>query len=171
MREGGFPSVNEPLDRGGQQKAVDYPLSGPSPTQIFTSPALAARQTAVALGLQSNTDEALRDLDYGSWTGRSFADIHALEADALSQWISNPASGTPGGENMDSGVARAAIWLDTQSKAEAPILAVTHPMIIRAVIAAAIDIPIPAAMRIDIAPLSSVVLSFNRMWRLQTITS
>lgn len=170
MREGGFSSASEPLDEGGAQKAGHYHLSGPPPTQIFTSPALAAAQTVVALRLQSNADEMLRDLDYGSWSGRSFSDIHAADAEALSQWVANPASGTPDGESMDAAVARAAVWLDAQSKAETSILAVTHPMIIRAMIAAAINIPVPAVLRIDIAPLSSVVLSFNRMWRLQAIS-
>jgi broad specificity phosphatase PhoE len=47
---------------------------------------------------------------------------------------------------------------------------VTHPTVIRAALAHALGIPLPAALAIDVAPLSRTRLSFNRSWRLHSLT-
>jgi len=45
----------------------------------------------------------------------------------------------------------------------------THAMTIRAALAYALDFPLHATLSIDIAPLSRIMLSFNRKWRLQSL--
>ncbi|WCM30034.1 histidine phosphatase family protein [Sphingomonas sp. QA11] len=168
-RVGGFADPAEPLDDGGLRTARAYRIPLPSPRHIATSPALAARQTAEALGLDADIDTALRDIDHGKWTGRSLAEIHALDPDGIAGWIADPAAGAPGGETMAAVGIRVAEWLAVQAGREAPVLAITHPMVVRTAIAVALGVLLDGALRIDVAPLSMAVLSFNRVWRLQAL--
>ncbi len=67
MRTGGFAGTDEPLDPGGRRAATSVEITSPSPRDIATSPALAALQTADAIGVASQVDRALRDIDHGDW--------------------------------------------------------------------------------------------------------
>lgn len=141
-------------------------LPAPVPEILFTSPMLAARQTAQTLGVVARTEPQLSDIGYGDWTGHSFADIHAHDPEALARWIADPSPGAPGGETMDALLLRIGSWMNSLA---ADVLAITHPMVVRAAIGAALGLPHAALLRIDVAPLSSAVLSFNRVWRLQAL--
>ena len=169
MRDGAFPTRGDPLDDGGLRKAASHHLSGGKIDLVMVSPALAARQTADAIGLDASVVHSLRDIDHGDWTGQSFAAIESRDAVALEAWVADPAKGAPGGESLSDVVARIAPWLEAQVTRDALVVAITHPMVIRAILAAALDIPPSAVMRIDISPLTSMKLSENRGWRLQAI--
>ncbi len=166
MREGGFPAADEAIDEGGLRKLAKLRLPSPLPPTVLTSPMTAARQTAENLKIDAEVESGLRDMDHGDWAGQSLADIHASDPDALARWIADPASGAPGGETVDALMSRISPWLDSIRE---DVLAITHPMVIRAAIGSALDLPPPALFRIDIAPLSVVTLSFNRIWRLQSL--
>jgi broad specificity phosphatase PhoE len=166
MREGGFPAPGEAVDEGGSRATAGLRLPRPTPRTIVTSPMAAAQQTADLLGVAAQVEPALRDIDHGDWAGRSFADIHTRDPGAFARWLADPAPGAPGGETMAVLLSRVGVWMDG---IDGDVLAITHPMVIRAAIGVALDLPQQALLRIDIAPLSSVTLSFNRGWRLQTL--
>jgi broad specificity phosphatase PhoE len=166
MRLGAFPARNESLDPGGR-KGATAPL--PKAAIWLSSPAPAARETAQLLGVAAQVDETLRDIDHGAWEGQSFADLHATDPAGLAAWIAEPARGAPGGESLDDVVWRLRTWLQDRVRATVPVAAITHPMVIRAAIAAAIEIPASATLRVDIAPLTAVSLSFSAVWRLKAI--
>jgi broad specificity phosphatase PhoE len=166
MREGGFPAADDPIDEGGSRKAALLSLPAPIPSTIVTSPMAAARLTAGILGVDAQVEPLLRDMDHGRWTGQSFADVQASDPESFARWIADPASGAPGGETMDALLGRVRIWMDGL---DGDALAITHPMIVRAAIGSALDLPQQALLRMDIAPLSTVILSFNRIWRLQAL--
>ncbi|TZG27231.1 histidine phosphatase family protein [Sphingomonas montanisoli] len=167
MREGGFPAPDESVDEGGERKvaALDLPNAG----VILCSPARAARQTMEMAGLSGAEDAALRDIDHGDWSGRSFAAIHASDPDGLTAWIADPTRAAPGGERFGDLVARMTPWLDNVGAGTEATLAISHPMVMRAAIAAAIGLSAEAALRIDCAPLTRIDLYYNRLWRLQAI--
>jgi hypothetical protein len=71
VRDAAFP-LDEPLDTGGEAKARALAASLRRVDAAWSSPALRARQTAVALGLDAATDPVLRDIDLGRWAGQSF---------------------------------------------------------------------------------------------------
>jgi broad specificity phosphatase PhoE len=171
MREGAFPAPEDPLDDGGARKAGDYRLSGGKADLVMVSPALAARQTVDALGLEASIVHSLRDVDHGGWVGQSFETIHHRDAAALFAWMADPAKGAPDGESLAAVRDRVSPWLEAQASRDLHLLAITHPMVIRAIISATLDIALAATMRIDIAPLTAVGLSFNGGWRLQAIAS
>lgn len=166
MRVGGFPAPDEELDEAGLRRALTRRIDG---CAWLTSPDLAARQTTEALHVTAEIEDALRDIDHGAWTGSSFEAVQAADPEGLVAWLADPARGAPGGESLEDVRGRIAPWLRGQAHAPSPVVAVTHPMVIRAVIAEALDMPFSAALRIDIAPLATVALSFNRLWRLQAI--
>lgn len=166
MRVGAFPTHEDSLDAGGLRKAGARRLGA---SVWLASPALAAQQTAEALGGSATVNEALRDIDHGAWSGLTFEEVQAADPAGLAAWLADPARGAPGGEDLAEVRARLADWLQPQAQSASPVVAVTHPMVIRAAIAEALDLPSAAALRIDIAPLSAAILSFNRAWRLQAI--
>lgn len=168
MRAGAFPRPDEALDDGGLSKAAKSMFGARTATWV-RSPALAAQQTAEALGVSATVDEALRDIDHGSWAGLTFEQVQAADPAGLSAWLADPARGAPGGEGLAEVRARLADWLQAQAQSNSPVVAITHPMVIRAAIAEALDMPSAAALRIDIAPLSAATMSFNLAWRLRAI--
>jgi broad specificity phosphatase PhoE len=168
-RAAAFPS-DEALDPRALERLIARHSGFGHIDRSQTSPALAAVQTAHALGLKAERDVQLRDCDYGSWSGRSFDDVHAREPDAIAEWMRDPAASPHGGESHLDLTLRVARWLDGQNSEPGRILAVTHASVIRAAVVHAIGAPPQSFWRIDIAPLSMVRLSgIHGRWNLASI--
>jgi len=165
-RTGGFPAPDEPLDEAGRRAAAGCPLPERFRVTVMASPSRAALETASAMGLSVHEEKALMDVDHGLWSGRAFSEI---APEALAIWLADPSSGAPGGESLAAARHRVGVWLDGIATAGKPVCAITHATMIRAALAHTLDLTLPATLRIDIAPLSRVLLSFNRFWRLQAI--
>ena len=168
-RTGGFPRPDEPLDEAGRRDARGLTLDARFRAHLARSPSRAAIETAAAIDVAAETVPALADVDHGRWAGRSFEDIAAAEPEALSRWIADPAEGAPDGESLHLAQRRIGEWLDAIATVDAPRSAITHAMTIRAALAHALSLPLPATLAIDIAPLSQLRLSFNGRWRLQAL--
>ena len=153
VRAGAFPA-DEPLDLHGRRKLAALPRRLLHAGRWATSPALRARETAEALGIDAAVEPLLRDCDYGRWTGRSFDAVQAAEPEAVSEWLRDPAATPHGGESIEALTARVARWLDAQSAGAGTIGAVTHASVIRAAIVHAIGAGPRSFWRVDIAPLS-----------------
>ena len=131
------------------------------------SPALAAQQTAEALGLPAESEPDLRECDYGRWAGRSIAAVHADDPAGMAQWFRDPASCPHGGEPLLTLLARIAAWLDSLRGQSNQIVAITPASVVRAAIVAALGAPPLSFWRIDISPLSVTKLSLNNeLWTL-----
>lgn len=171
VRTSTFPA-DEPLDDHGRQKLAAFPNPLRHSDRCFTSPALRARQTAEALGLTATVEPALRDGDYGQWTGLSFEEVQAQQPQAMAEWIGNPAATPHGGESIAALIARVSNWLDALGAAPGSVVAVTHASVIRAAIVCALKAEPRSFWHIDIAPLSLVRLSgHGGRWTLASISS
>ena len=136
----------------------------------WTSPALRARQTAAALGLDATVDGALRDIDFGAWSGRSLADIETAAPGAVAVWTTDCSAAPHGGESIIDLLHRMAPWFDRVARTEGRVVAVTHPAVIRAAIILALDAKPVSFWRIDIPPLCRVRLRGNAgRWTLLSI--
>lgn len=167
MRAGAFATDGDPVEHVGRAPAAAI---GPLRVDVaWTSPALAARQTAAALGLEAVVAPGLRACDPGRWAGRRLDDLQVEDPQGLAAWLTDPGAAPHGGETLVALMARVAAWLDAQIGRDARVVAVTHPEVIRAAVACAIEAPPRAGLRIDVAPLSRAILSFNRQWRLQAL--
>lgn len=158
VRSSSFPA-DEPLDQHGEASAAALAGRLPSADRWLTSPELRARDTARALGFDAVVEQALRDCDYGSWSGRSFEDVCAREPNAVAVWLNDPAATPHGGESILRLMQRVADWLQGEQAHHRRSIVVTHPAVIRAVILCAIGAPAECFWRIDIAPLSATGLS------------
>jgi broad specificity phosphatase PhoE len=166
MRSSSFPA-DEPLDEHGRVSAAALARHLPKADRWLTSPELRTRQTAEALGLDAAVEPALRDCDYGSWSGRGFKDVYTSEPDAITAWLHAPAATPHGGESLLSLMQRVAEWLLSEHAHPRRSIVVTHPAIIRATIMHALGAPAGSFWGIDIAPLSITRLSGeNDRWNL-----
>ena len=68
-RAAAFP-LDEPIEARGRELAAKAAAHLPRADRVWTSPALRARQTAAALGLEAIAEPALRDCDHARWAGR-----------------------------------------------------------------------------------------------------
>jgi len=138
---------------------------------VFTSPALSARQTVAALGLEATTAPELSECDFGRWRGLRLHDVHTQESAALETWFRDLSAAPHGGESLESVGNRARGWLNNLLTHEGQMIAVTNSIVIRQLILAVLEAPSSSFWRIDVLPLSRVELASNGVrWSLRTAT-
>lgn len=169
VRRAAFPG-DAAMDSGGMRRARLSAGLVAGGKRVLISPAVAARQTAEALGLVGETVPALSDCDYGRWAGRSLEAVGSAEPEALAAWLEDEAAAPHGGESHRQLKARVAQWLDGVAALGGHTIAVTHAAVIRAAIVHAIEAGPRSFWRIDIAPLSQTLLTHSHdRWRLRGI--
>lgn len=147
-------ALDEPIEAGRLLKLARFRGALRRADDIRTSPALRARQTAAALGLQAAVDPELRDCDQGRWAGRTLAEVEAEEPDGIAAWLSDPNAAPHGGESLSRFHGRIADWMECRETETGHIIAITHSGVIRAAILKVLDAPPRSFWRIDIEPLS-----------------
>jgi broad specificity phosphatase PhoE len=148
-----FP-VDEPLDEPGRTAASSLAGAIPHRCDVLCSPALRARQTAEAAGLDARPDAALAECDFGRWAGATLADVHASDPEGASAWMLDPGAAPHGGESLTTFAGRVGAWLDAQAALDGAAAAITHGGVVKAAVVHALGAPLPAFWRIDAAPLS-----------------
>lgn len=167
LRTAAFPA-DDPLDEHGSATASTMTLRRRGLDHAWCGPSLAARQTAVALGIDAQVEPALRDCDFGRWSGLLFADVARQEPDAVRDWLADPGVAPHGGESLADVVGRVGEWLDGQRRHSGSIVAITHPSVIRAAVIGALGASAPSFWRIDISPLSQTELRAHQdRWNLR----
>lgn len=144
---------DEPLDARGADWVGQARGRLPRAVRVLTSPAPACCQTADGLGFSAVIEPALADWDPGRWRGRTLDEIVAAEPHAVTAWLSEPDAAPHGGESRVQLLARVADWLDAVPD-DGHTVAVTHSAVVRSAVLAALDAPLSAFWRIDIAPLT-----------------
>ena len=143
------------------QRLATGPLSA-----VYTSPMERARETAEAIaGPRSFTPcvhEGLNEIDFGEWTGRSFAE---LEHDSLWHRFNSFRGGTriPGGEMMIEAQARAvaAVTDLAERHRSQTIAAVSHGDVIRGILLHYLGMPLDFVHRLVVEPASVNVLDVS----------
>lgn len=153
VRRAAFP-IDEPLDAAGREAAGA--LAGRlGRGEALCSPALRARETAAAAQLaEPAIDAALGECDFGSWCGRTLAEVHEDDPDGVGAWMTDPAASPHGGESLDDMLARVASWLERQAGCDGRAIAVTHAGVVKAAVVHALGAPPAAFWRIDVTPLA-----------------
>ena len=145
--------------RGEAERLAERLLAVPI-AAIHASPRRRAIETAgivaAAQGLAVTEVAALDEIDFGVWSGQSFA---ALESDpAWRRWNADRGSAkTPAGETMAQAVARAAAHLATIDAA-GPVLCVSHCDIIRGLVAKVLGLGMARILDFDCDPASLTTL-------------
>ncbi|MDN0197373.1 histidine phosphatase family protein [Streptomyces sp. S.PNR 29] len=144
------------LDENGLRQARAMAAHLPPADLCLSAPSRRCTQTADALGVQATTEMALRELDLGSWQGRSLDELAATEPEALAAWTTDPAAAPHSGESVIDLCRRVAEWLDGLPDDTGRLLAVTDPSVARAAVLHALTAPALAFWRVDVPPLTCV---------------
>jgi probable phosphoglycerate mutase len=154
-------TVDASLDTSGLREATAMARaleSIPDPL-IDTSPRQRARQTAAAIAARSGAEivisSALDEVDFGAWSGRSFAEL--ADDPSWRQWNEQRASAaTPAGERIADVCARVLEHLRRMQDAfpSRPIIVVTHAEVIRTALLHWLGAPVESYHRLLISPAS-----------------
>jgi broad specificity phosphatase PhoE len=128
-------------------------------TMLQSSPQGRCRETAApiaeASGVSVEVVEALDEVDFGEWAGRSFAEL-----DADPRWVAwnieRDYAATAGGETITNLAKRAVGHIETchNAHAGARIVMVTHAEVIRTVVLRYLGMPFTGFTRLEIEPAS-----------------
>ncbi|MEV0830290.1 histidine phosphatase family protein [Nonomuraea rubra] len=111
MRAAGFPGDGDADPASLARAAALRPLV--VGREAWVSPARAARQTALAMGLEPRVCAALGEADCGRWRGLPYERVAREEPEALARWLSDPHAAPHGGESPAAFADRVAAWLAT----------------------------------------------------------
>jgi broad specificity phosphatase PhoE len=158
-------SLNE-LGRG-QAHALADALDGVSFAAIYSSPIERAMETAQALALRRELEVRAApefvEVDFGSWTYRTFEDIDRdPEWKRFNAWRS-VLRAPGGGESMLDVAMRCTNKLDVLAREHpgARVALVTHADPVRAVIAHSLAMPQDFLMRLEISPASATIVEWG----------
>lgn len=148
--------ADEPLTDAAWSAARELVARLPTGATVVTSPALRCRQTATATGLNAALEPELAECRFGTWEGRTFAEISADEPALVDGWLRDPDAAPHGGESLTTFAARVGDWLArTAVRREGEtVVAITHAGVIRAAVVAALKAPTDVFWQVAVAPLS-----------------
>ncbi|WP_417911532.1 histidine phosphatase family protein [Candidatus Electronema sp. TJ] len=158
--------------------STDLPLSGQGLNRLagllpqlrdvehwHCSPMLRARQTLDELrrlGCRTDAalyDQRLREIDFGAWEMKGFAEIAAIDPARVQAWQEEYEQfAFPGGEAVADFVSRARAMLADLAAQGGSIGAVTHGGVIRTMICLALGLPPRSYLLFDVRPASLTVL-------------
>jgi broad specificity phosphatase PhoE len=152
VRRNAFP-IDEPLDDAGRAAAAR--LAGKlGRGDALCSPALRARETAVAAALDAIVDPLIAEGDLGAWAGRTLAEVHEADPDGVSAWMTDPHACPHGGETLAALLRRVGGWMDAQAAIDGRAIAITHAGVVKSAVVHALGAPPPAFWRVDVTPLA-----------------
>ncbi|WP_433342652.1 histidine phosphatase family protein [Streptomyces sp. CA-253872] len=144
-----------------QAAAVARHLRGTSVDAVISSPLRRCRETAAALGLPHAVEEDLRETDFGTWEGLTFAEARAQDPDTFAAWLADPAAAPPGGESFADVAVRVAAARERLRAAHAgrTVLLVSHVTPLKTLLRLALGAPPAALFRMDLDPASLSALA------------
>ncbi len=147
------------LTREGQEQAKRIPelLAMWKPSAIYASPLQRTLQTADVLGralrLQVQISEALTEMDFGEWEGKTPNQLAPLSAwQKFNQWRSQ--SRCPGGEAMEEVQQRVVSFLQqlNSHSPDSAVVCVSHADVIRAALCHYLGLSLDDLLSLDVAP-------------------
>ncbi|TPG58709.1 alpha-ribazole phosphatase family protein [Hymenobacter nivis] len=129
--------------------------------RTYSSPAARCRALAEAVTSNYTLDERLREMHFGAWENRLWADLPRAETEP---WMADYVTlAPPAGETFGALQRRATAFLAelaarTDSADEGPVLVFTHGGTIRAMLAHCLEMPLRNAfqLRIDYASVTKI---------------
>ena len=168
----------ELTEEGHRQAALLAAAMSTEPvTAVLTSPLVRARQTAEALGaacgLPVAVDDRLLEIDWGTWEGRSAAQLAQSDVE---RWKADKGT-APEGESLDSLSHRVESFCTEQLGGDGLVVAVSHVSPIKAAAAWAMGVEgtvawrmflgLASITRVGQGRTSPVLLSFNETGHLR----
>lgn len=160
-----------------QAQRLSARLSGKPITAVYSSPLRRAHRTAemIALphGLTVQTMAELGEIRMGQWEGLFAADIQARFPELWKTWRTDPSTiQMPGGESLSQVAGRATKAFDhiLQENQGRHVVAVTHDVIARIIVARSLNVGTSIYRRLEVANASlTTVEFFNGTCRLRCL--
>jgi len=167
---GGMASSNPPLNDEGREQAratAEWlaPLSGTFDA-LVSSPVRRTRETAEILAelfdLEIEEEPGIAEMEFGTWDGLNFTEVHEKYPDEISSWLGDLESAPHGGESFRAVEKRVLEGRDriVAAYAEKTVVAVSHVTPIKTLVADALGAPLEAVYRMELAPASVTVISY-----------
>ena len=167
---GGLASSNPPLNDEGREQARATgkwlaPLSGTFDA-LISSPVRRTRETAEILAefldLEIEEEHGIAEMEFGTWDGMSFTEVHEKWPDELGSWLGDLESAPHGGESFRVVEKRVLEGRDRMvaSYAGQTVVVVSHVTPIKTLVADALGAPLEAVYRMELAPASVSVISY-----------
>ncbi|WP_051943370.1 bifunctional RNase H/acid phosphatase [Streptacidiphilus rugosus] len=156
---GADPSLSE-RGRGQAALAAAAFAARGSIEAIVSSPLARCRETAQAvadlLGLEVRVEEGLREADFGSFEGLTFAEVKERQPEALDAWLASPKTAPPDGESFAAVSRRVAVTRDRllARYAGRTVLVVSHVTPIKTLVRLALGAPAESLYRMELAAAS-----------------
>jgi broad specificity phosphatase PhoE len=152
---------------GRLQTRIDAIYSSPQQRALETAAPIAAR-VGLAVQIANEFDE----IDFGQWTGRSFAALAAQGA-PWQEWVERRSGAVPPGGEPFAGVAERAFAGAERLARRHPgqfVLVLSHSDVIKALLASCLGLSLDHLERFDIAPASlSVIALEGAAWRVKLV--
>jgi probable phosphoglycerate mutase len=146
----------------------------PKVTRVLASPMVRTQETAQAigrrLGLTVETEDRLREVDFGTWEGLTAEEAIERDGDAILRW-QDASVRPPGGESIADVAARGRALLEDLARrhaetpgaidAPATLVAVSHAVAIKATVATAMEFPLDRASRVWPVPASLSIVQMR----------
>ena len=180
-----LPGPDLPLLPEGRRQAerLARRVASARPVAVWSSDARRAVETAQAVAAvaacQFTVDAALREVDFGAWSGRTYAEVVAADPGAAA-WFDHPGTGRPpGGESLAEAAGRVRAALDRAvADTGGPVIVVGHAGSLRLAVADALGMRLAAfrrlhldcagVSRLDWLPDGPVVHAWNDTAHLET---
>jgi probable phosphoglycerate mutase len=127
------------LARRAEEESLDLILCSPLTRALET-----AGPSAKSLDLEPETDERLRELDFGEWEGKTLAEIREENPESVRLFEKSAEHGFPGGEPLHEGAGRVLeVFADLyHSHAGRTVLVVAHNTLLRLGLCRMLGIPL-----------------------------
>ena len=158
--------------RGLQQcEAVARALSGVPVAAVYASPLARARASAECIAaphkLPVVIEPAFREMAFGEWEGLTRADIGVRLPEALETWRLTPHLAVPpGGERLEAVASRVGAALDAllQQHQGQTVVLVTHAMVVRLIVLAALGLGPDRLWSVDASPAGITEIEYQDGW-------
>ncbi|WP_042379733.1 bifunctional RNase H/acid phosphatase [Streptacidiphilus melanogenes] len=162
---GGDPALSERGRWQAERAAAAFAARG-TIEAIVSSPLRRCRETAQAvadvLGLDVRVEEALREADFGSFEGLTFAEVKERQPEALDAWLASPRTAPPDGESFVAVGRRVAAARDRllARYAGRTVLVVSHVTPIKTLVRLALGAPTEALYRMELSAAAVSAVQF-----------
>jgi ribonuclease H / adenosylcobalamin/alpha-ribazole phosphatase len=161
---GGDPALSA-VGRGQAERATEA-LADRGIDAVVSSPLRRCRETAGAvalrLGLPVVIDDGLREADFGTFEGLTFAEAQERHPEALRAWLASPEAAPPGGESFAEVGVRVAAARDRLLTAYRgrTVLLVTHVTPVKTFVRQALGAPAESMFRMELSAASLCVIAY-----------
>ncbi len=168
---GGLRGDNPPLSEEGRaqvhEAAAWLAALGERVEAVVASPVRRTRESAEIVaetfGLSVEEQPGFAEMEFGDWDGLTFLEVAERDQPALDAWLRDLDAPPPRGESFRTVEKRVLAGLEEVLEAHAgrTVVVVSHVTPIKTLVAHAIDAPLGAVFRMELAPASITVLTFH----------